>query len=138
MPKKDKIRISIPEGSDVPKTAAEYQSLINKDRPVNKYNNEIIEIIGLRFDSKKEAKRFHQLSWMKDQGLITDFKRQVKYTLLPAIKHIAREKYYKADFVIYYPDDRIEVEDTKGVRTEKFQYQFHLMYIKYGIKIKLL
>lgn len=45
---------------------------------------------------------------------------------------------YRADFVVTYPDGRVEVEDTKGIETPKFILQKKLMLAVHGIKIVLI
>lgn len=129
-------RLRVPEGIQI-KTAEDYQNFVNGTQAITKYKNEITEIDKIKFHSKKESKRYVELCLMKKTGMIKGFIMQKKFSLLPGIKGIAKEKYYKADFVVTYPDGRIEVEDTKGVRTPKFEYQRHLMYLIYEINLRV-
>ena len=120
-----------------------------------KYHNEKIVYDGIKFDSKKEAKRYQQLKMMEKAGYIYDLKRQVKYELIPAQhidgKCVERAMTYTSDFEYYVMKplqqktvmaDRDAktigqhiVEDVKGVRTEVYKIKRKLMLYKYGIRI---
>ena len=56
-----------------------------------KYNNTKIEFEGIKFDSKREMKRYLVLKEAQDKGIISDLELQPKYELIPAI----REEYIK-------------------------------------------
>lgn len=56
-----------------------------------KYNNTKVEFDNLKFDSKREMKRYLGLKEAQDKGIITDLELQPKYELIPAI----REEYIK-------------------------------------------
>ena len=72
----------------------------------NKYGSKKIEVDGIVFDSKKEAKRYSELLLLEKAGEISDLQRQVKYVLIPAQyaevngkrKCIERECVYISDF----------------------------------------
>lgn len=120
----------------------------------NKYKSHKITVDGETFDSKKEYKRFCELSLLQKAGKITDLQRQVKYELIPA-QYESFERYgkngkrlkdgkrcveksvvYNADFV-YKMDGKTVVEDTKSKATKTKDYIIKrklLLYIK-GIKI---
>ena len=120
-----------------------------------KYNNRKIVVDGIKFDSKKEAKRYQELKTLERAGHITDLKRQVKYVLIPAQyepsdevyvkgkdkgkqkkgRLIERECAYYADFV-YQHNGEIFVEDTKGVRTPEYIIKRKLMLYVYGIEVR--
>lgn len=56
-----------------------------------KYNNTKVEFDNIKFDSKREMKRYLVLKEAQDKGIITDLELQPKYELIPAI----REEYIK-------------------------------------------
>ena len=56
-----------------------------------KYNNTKVEFDNIKFDSKREMKRYLVLKEAQDKGVITDLELQPKYELIPAI----REEYIK-------------------------------------------
>lgn len=106
----------------------------------NKYKNSKVVIDGIRFDSKKEARRYIELKMLERSGEISDLKRQVKYNLIPTQKQgkktIERACDYYADFVYMRRDGCVIVEDTKGVKTPEYIIKRKLMLYVYGIKIK--
>lgn len=96
----------------------------------------------VRFDSRKEAKRWEELQIMQQMGKIYDLRRQVKYELIPPQKaegYSERGVYYIADFV-YKQNGREVVEDTKSPITRKnpvFVIKRKLMLWRYGITLKI-
>lgn len=122
----------------------------------NKYGNKKIEIDGIVFDSRKEARRYQELLLLQKAGAIQDLKLQVKYVLIPAIREhsneiytkgkkkgqfkqgkiIERECAYYADFDYITKDGIHVVEDTKGVKTKEYIIKRKLMLHEYGIRIK--
>lgn len=121
------------------------------ERPaISKYKAEKVEVLGLKFDSKKEARRWFELEMLEKTGVIKNLRRQVKYELIPAQREpdtygprgvliqgtvIERAVYYIADFV-YIENNQIIVEDTKGVKTKEYVIKRKLLLWRYGIKIK--
>lgn len=88
-----------------------------------KYGNEICEVNGIRFDSKKEARRYEELLLQLKSGLITDLKLQHHFTLAEAFKMPdgtpIRKMEYIADFTYTDADGRFIVEDVKSEATRK-------------------
>ena len=120
----------------------------------NKYKNKKVTIDGKTFDSKKEANRYLNLKLLEKGGVIKNLQTQVKYVLIPAQyegtgeyytkgKHKGEEKQrlvekecsYYADFV-YEQDGETIVEDTKGMKTDKYIIKRKLMLWVHKIKIK--
>ena len=119
----------------------------------NKYGSKKVEVNGIVFDSKKEAKRYQELLLLEKAGAIRNLQRQVKYVLIPAQygvidgkrKCIERECSYVADFVYQksiligepYMTEPLEtvVEDTKGFRTKDYIIKRKLMLKVHGIRI---
>lgn len=121
-----------------------------------KYNNKKVMVDGIKFDSKKEAKRYQELKMLEQAGHITDLKRQAKYVLIPAQyeptsevytkgkengklkkgRLIERECAYYADFVYKLKSGETVVEDTKGVKTPEYIIKRKLMLFVHNIKIK--
>lgn len=114
-----------------------------------KYHNRKVEVNGITFDSKKEARRYIELLNMLAAGEISDLQLQVKYVLIPAQREldtigkrggikkgklIERECTYIADFV-YQKDGETVVEDAKGMRTEVYKIKKKLMLWVHGIRI---
>ena len=120
---------------------------------MNKYHNRKARTSdGLIHDSRREARRWNELSLLQRAGQIKDLERQVKFILIPAQhepdivgkrggikqgKLIERECSYIADFVYYdNTTEKMVVEDTKGIRTKDYIIKRKLMLYKYKIRIK--
>lgn len=126
-----------------------------KNYKSNKYGSKKIEVDGIIFDSKKEAKRYQELLLLEKAGAIQDLQRQIKFILIPAQREFTNEIYtkgrkkgcfkqgkllerecaYIADF-LYIENGKRIVEDTKGFRTKDYIIKRKLMLYMYGIRIK--
>lgn len=88
-----------------------------------KYGNELCEVNGIRFDSKKEARRYEELMGLLQAGWITDLKLQHHFTLAEAFKMPdgtpIRKMEYIADFTYTDGEGRFIVEDVKSEATRK-------------------
>lgn len=97
----------------------------------SKYHNVRIEVDGIKFDSKKEYKRYTELKLLERAGEIKDLRLQVPYELIPAQKGGLRSErplVYLADFVYFDNGKSMEViEDTKGVKTDLYVAKRKLM-----------
>ena len=106
---------------------------------INKYHSKKVTYNGETFDSKKEYRRFCELSLLERAGAITDLQRQVKHELLPSQridgKVVERPVVYVADFV-YKQDGKTVVEDTKGMKTRDYIIKRKLMLWVHGVQIK--
>ena len=121
-----------------------------------KYGNKKITAgNGQVFDSKKEYRRWVELTLLERVGEITNLHRQVSFILIPEQRLPGTETYkrgprkgqvkpgpvlerkvtYIADFM-YEQNGKVVVEDTKGMRTKEYVIKRKLMLYKYGIRIK--
>lgn len=99
-----------------------------------KYHNKKATADGITFDSKKERDYYCELKMLKMAGKIKDFDLQVPFELQPSFKYkgkTIRAIKYIADFVITYPDGKIEVVDTKGYRTKDYLLKRKMLLHKY-------
>ena len=120
-----------------------------------KYHNEKTEVNGIRFDSRKEAKRFEELSYYLEKGYIRNLRLQRDYTLQEAYTKTdgtrVRAIRYRADFtyqvcdipgngealitppdIVFYRNwlargGTTVIEDTKGVRTDVYKIKKKMM-----------
>ena len=118
-------------------------------RRESKYHNELVTVKGIRFDSKKEARRYLQLIDALRESLISDLRLQQDFTLQEAYTTPEGQRIrairYKADFTYKIewagefmptgvPLDDLEcwrrlgrgamvVEDTKSAPTKTPQYR---------------
>jgi len=95
----------------------------------SKYRNEKCESGGIKFDSKREMMRWHDLVQMQARGEISELELQVPFVLAPAVVINGRKRpalRYVADFV-YERDGKQVIEDVKGKITEGYRVKRHLM-----------
>lgn len=100
---------------------------------MNKYRNKITVYDGIRFASKKEAKRYTELKLLAQLGAIQALELQVPFVLVPK-QPGERECKYIADFVYTDNGERI-VEDCKGKKTREYIIKRKLMRWVHGITI---
>ena len=102
---------------------------------MTKYKAKKVEIDGITFDSKREAKRYCELRLLEQAGEIIELELQKKYELIPK-QDGERAVNYFADFVYKDKSGAEIVEDTKGVRTPDYVIKRKLMLWRHGIKIR--
>jgi hypothetical protein len=105
-----------------------------------KYNSRKVEVDGIVFDSKIEAKFYEQLKWLQEHNQILFFRVQPRYLLQEAFTKEGktyRKIEYIADFEVHHLDGSIEVVDVKGVETEAFKIKRKLFEHKYPYKLSL-
>ena len=108
----------------------------------NKFGAIKVHAEGLKFDSKKEFRRYNELNLLKKAGEITDFVHQVPFIYTHEGVKMFR---YIADYVIIHLDGSRTVEDVKAfdIRKQKFlttplfNLKKKLIEAQHGIKIKL-
>ena len=90
----------------------------------NKYGNKKTEINGIKFDSKKEAKRYTELIELEQQGSVMNLELQPRFTLIDKYVNGSGEKVraltYIADFK-YLTDKGVVIEDVKGMKTDVYK-----------------
>lgn len=118
----------------------------NQPKKKSKYHSEMVEVDGIRFDSRKEARRFLELREMEKRGEISDLRLQVNFTLIeghtkPNGERV-RPEIYRADFTYRKQDGAGNytiyiVEDVKsaGTRTEKYKIKKKQMWEKFHLEI---
>ena len=98
----------------------------------NKYKNIITEVDGIKFKSKKEAKRYSELKLLFAAGEVIHFNWQVPLRLS---KSGVRPITYYADFFVIFKDGSWRYEDTKGFRTQVYKLKKRLVKDVFGIDI---
>jgi Protein of unknown function (DUF1064) len=106
-----------------------------------KYGNTKVQTSnGQKFDSKRELKRFNELTHLQAAGHITDLKTQVRFELVPKQEKpgggCERPVHYVADFVYFTKGGEQVVEDTKGFRTPDYVIKRKLMLSVHKIQIQ--
>lgn len=98
---------------------------------MSKYHAVPVEIDGVRFASKKEAKRFQDLKLLERAGQIRGLELQPVYPVF--INHVEIFK-YRGDF--QYIENGVKVlEDCKGFKTDIYRLKKRGVEAYYGIKI---
>ena len=89
-----------------------------------KYNNQPTERNGIKFDSRKEAKRYEELMFLRQAGEIDNLKLQPQFTLQESYMTPEGERIrairYVADFS-YTQGSQMVVEDVKSKATATAQ-----------------
>ena len=106
---------------------------------MNKYFNKKTIVDGIKFDSKKEAKRYLELKILKRAGKIRDLELQAEFILQPKYKNARGENIraitYKADFLYYdIEKEKYIVEDVKAsehFKTEVYKIKKKIFEYKY-------
>jgi hypothetical protein len=98
----------------------------------SKYSAKPMVVDGIRFASRKEARRYSVLKLLQRAGEIGDIQLQVTFSIEINGMHICN---YRADFVYWEKGFRI-IEDAKGVRTDEYKLKKKLMEAVHNIKIK--
>lgn len=104
----------------------------------SKYGAVKVTVDGITFDSKKEARRYHELKLLQKAGEIHALEIQVPY-LIPVTNlstgSVTQVGRYDADFR-YWQGGEVVVEDVKGVRTPVYRLKKKLVEAIYGIQIR--
>lgn len=101
---------------------------------MNKYHAVQTEVDGIKFASKKEAKRYGELKLMEKAGVISGLTLQPVYKF-PALEYPEK---YVADFE-YQENGKLVVEDVKGLKKSAaytiFKIKKALMKHFHGIEV---
>ena len=83
---------------------------------------------GIKFTSKKEEKRYRELKLLKLSGELLFFLRQVPFHLPGNVKYIC-------DFMNFWKDGSVTIEDVKGFKTEMYKAKKRIVEATYPIEI---
>jgi hypothetical protein len=98
---------------------------------MSKYHAIRVEVDGIVFASKAEARRYGELKLAELSGSVSALELQPKFPLIVNGKKIST---YIADFR-YIENGRTVVEDVKGVRTPVYRLKKKMVEAQYGIEI---
>jgi hypothetical protein len=94
----------------------------------HKFNATASEVDGIKFPSKKEARRYLELKSLKESGDIVFFLRQVPFHLSGGVKYIC-------DFLIFWAGGSVTIEDVKGMKTAIYIAKKKMVEATYPITI---
>lgn len=98
-------------------------------RLVHKFRAKPTNCDGIRFASKKEAKRYSDLVRLKSSGYVLFFLRQVPLHLPGNVKYVC-------DFLVFWTDGKITFEDVKGLKTPMYIAKKKMVESVYPIEIQ--
>lgn len=87
-----------------------------------------VEYDDIKFGSKKESKRYLELKALQKSGDVVFFLRQVPFHLPGKVK-------YLCDFLTFWVDGTVTIEDVKGYATKEYKIKKRLVESIYPIKI---
>ena len=99
---------------------------------MTKYRAKVTWVDGIRFASKKEAKRYGELKLMEHAGHISKLKLQPSFDIVIKGQKICK---YIADFTYFNSKQVRIVEDVKGVKTPIYRLKKKLVKALHGIEI---
>ena len=100
---------------------------------MSKYRAKKTEIDGIKFDSKKEAKRYIALRELEKQGNIEKLMLQPRFLLQEGFRKngkVYRKIEYVADFM-YEQDGKLIIEDLEGIKTDVYKLKQKLFEKRY-------
>lgn len=100
---------------------------------MTKYRAKKTEIDGIKFDSKKEAKRYIALRELEKKGNIEKLMLQPRFLLQEGFRKNGkayRKIEYVADFM-YEQDGKLIIEDVKGIKTDVYKLKQKLFEKRY-------
>lgn len=83
---------------------------------------------NIKFASKKECKRYIELKLLKEKGEVLFFLRQVPFHLEGGVKWVA-------DFLVFWLDGNVTIEDPKGIKTPLYIAKKKMVEAIYPISI---
>lgn len=119
-------------------TAAEFQTYWKKREAasLSKYKAIPTESSdGQKFRSHLEATYYNRLKLLVTGGQLTKFEREVRFELIVNGVMVCA---YVCDFILYYPDGRVEWVDCKSqaTKTPVYSIKKKLMFACHGIELK--
>ena len=100
---------------------------------MSKYRAKKTEIDGIKFDSRKEARRYTELKLLERNGDIENLTLQPRFLLQEGFRKNGkayRKIEYVADFM-YKQDGKLIVEDVKGIKTDVYKLKQKLFEKRY-------
>ena len=97
-------------------------------RNKHKFNAIKTQRNGFKFDSKKEAAYYDQLTLLQRNGDVVFFLRQVPF-------HLPGNITYRVDFQVFLADGSVEFIDVKGMRTPQYIAKKKMVEALYPVEI---
>lgn len=115
----------------------EYKELLKtkKKKKKSKYSAVKTKVNGIKFDSKKEARRYKELKILEKADEIKSLELQPRFLLQEKFKYAGktiRKIEYVADFRYIDEKGNTIVEDVKGMKTEVYKIKKKIFLKIYG------
>jgi len=94
----------------------------------HKFKARRTNVDGIKFSSKKEANRYNILKLLQKSGDILFFLRQVPFHLPGGVKYVC-------DFLIFWANGDVTIEDVKGFKTEIYKAKKKMVEALYPVEI---
>lgn len=94
----------------------------------HKFKAKPCEYDDIKFASKKEAKRYLELQSLKRLGEVVFFLRQTPFHLTGGVKYVC-------DYLVFWKDGEVTIEDVKGMRTDMYKLKKKQVETLYPITI---
>ena len=82
----------------------------------------------IKFASKQEAKRYNELKLLEKLDEVVFFLRQVPF-------HLEWDSKYICDFLVFWKDGSVTIEDVKGFKTAVYKLKKKAVESQYPIQI---
>ncbi len=96
----------------------------------HKFNAVQTIVDSIKFPSKSEARRYKELKKLQFSNHIIFFLRQPMFDLPGGVT-------YRADFIIFWSDGNVTIEDVKGFETSEFKLKKKMVEELYPINIEV-
>ena len=94
----------------------------------HKFKAKPCEYENIKFASKKEAKRYLELKELQRLGEVIFFLRQTPFHLTGSVKYVC-------DYLVFWKDGYVSIEDVKGMRTDMYKLKKKQVETLYPITI---
>jgi hypothetical protein len=95
----------------------------------HKFHAKPVELDGIKFPSKLEARRYGELKVLQAAGEVLFFLRQVAFHLPGGVRYVC-------DFEIFWADGRVTFEDAKGMATDTYKLKRRQVEALYPVTIE--
>jgi len=107
------------------------QKIAHDFKKKNKFNAVKTKRGEFNFDSGKEAKRYDTLLSLQESGEVIFFLRQCPF-------HLPGNVTYRVDFLVFWADGHVSVEDVKGILTPQFIDKKKIVESLYPVEVEIL
>lgn len=97
----------------------------------HKFHAKPVDYNGIHFSSQLEKKWYMHLKFLQKSGEVLFFLRQVPF-------HLTGNIVYRADFMVFFADERVEIWEIKGFETSEWIMKKKMVEELYPIEIRVI